>query len=123
MLQRRAGSPGAGPTRLDPVRVLATAVDGAIAALKPGAPAGPVLESMLTGFTEAVAPAQAAIAELAVRDPGGPLKMVQDYLGNAFAWAVSGDVEATRAALIAARAALFHLDDPDDAFDQHHWRF
>ncbi|GAA1309240.1 hypothetical protein GCM10009634_74060 [Saccharothrix xinjiangensis] len=34
-------------------------------------------------------------------------------LGNAFTHAVAGDVDATRAALIAAHASLFHLRDAE----------
>ncbi|MGM1061338.1 hypothetical protein [Saccharothrix sp. Mg75] len=123
--QTRAGSATAhdrGPAP-EPVVVLATAVDAAIAALSPralrDAEAGPVLESMLTAFTAAVAPVQAG---LVVRSPSDPLTLVQGYLGNAFTHAAGGDPDATRAALIAARAALAHLVDDDRDEDDGRWR-
>ncbi|GAA3464710.1 hypothetical protein ACFFSW_05145 [Saccharothrix longispora] len=124
--QTRAGSSTAhdrGPAP-DPVAVLASAVDSAIAALSPrvlrDAEAGPVLESMLAAFAEAVAPVQAG---LVVRSPADPLTLVQGYLGNAFTHAAGGDPDATRAALIAARAALAHLVDDDRDDEGGNWRF
>lgn len=111
--QTRNGSATAGSTRPAPevLEVLCSAVDGALAMLGADAPPGPVLESMLTAFTERVAPVRERIAD----SPDGSLRIVQCYLGNAFAHAVEGDVAATRSALIAARVALarFFDDEPD----------
>ncbi|MEU5695140.1 hypothetical protein [Actinosynnema sp. NPDC020468] len=107
---------GSGRPSREVTRVLVSAVDAAIAVLDPSAPAGPVLESMLTSFTETVSPVQGRIADLAAREPNGPLRIVQGYLGNAFSHAIAGDVHATRSALITARAALacFAEDDGPD---------
>jgi hypothetical protein len=102
--------------------VLTAAVDAAIAALPPTAPAA-ALEPMLTDFTLAVGPVQGDLAAVAAQDRRGALKIAQGYLGNAFTHAVTGDVDATRAALIAARATLCHLGDGGDVASTTDWRF
>ncbi|MFT7840248.1 hypothetical protein Q5530_29250 [Saccharothrix sp. BKS2] len=121
--QTRAGSATVSrrhPER-DPLPVLTAAVEAAIAALPPTARAD-ALELMLTDFTLAVAPVQGDLAGVAARDRRGALKIAQGYLGNAFTHAVTGDVDATRAALIAARATLFHLGGGEEIASGADWR-
>ncbi|QFZ20232.1 hypothetical protein [Saccharothrix syringae] len=121
--QTRAGSATACRARSpqDPLTVLVAAVDAAIAALPPAARAD-ALEPMLTDFAAAVSPVQGALAG-AVHDPRGVFEVARGYLGNAFTHAVGGDVEATRAALIAARATLCHLGEAEDAAEGAEWRW
>lgn len=122
--QPRAGSATAcrTPSPRDPLAALTTAVDAAIAALPPTARTD-ALEHMLAAFAAAVAPVRSGLAELAAHDRRGVLKVAQGYLGNAFAHAAAGDVDATRSALIAARAALFHLGAGEDSAPGGDWRF
>lgn len=102
--------------------VLVAALDAAIATLASAASVGHALEAMLATFADTVAPVQADIEVLAAREPDGALRIARGYLDNAFAHAVAGDAEATRAALITARAALFHLGGGDEDGDGD-WRF
>ncbi|GAA1315614.1 hypothetical protein [Saccharothrix xinjiangensis] len=121
--QTRAGSATVCRPRpeRDPLPVLTAAVDAAIAALPPTARAD-ALEPMLTDFALTVAPVQGDLAGLAAHDRRGVLKIAQGYLGNAFTHAVTGDVDATRAALIAARASLFHLGGGEEVTSGADWR-
>lgn len=83
---------------------------------------------MLSGFTDRVGAVRERLEVLAAAQPQGALPVALGHLGNAFAHAAKGDVDATRAALITAHATLFLAGgDTEDAeaadADTQSWRF